>query len=49
MVSYKIQKIIEDLYDKCETLEEVTYLQEEIQGINNSIAADKWTDLCTED
>nr|DAN05361.1 MAG TPA: hypothetical protein [Caudoviricetes sp.] len=49
MVSYEVQKIIENLYKKCETLREVTELQEELQGINNSIAGDRWTDLCTED
>lgn len=49
MVSYEVQKIIENLYKKCETLQEVTELQEELQGINNTIAGDRWTDLCTED
>lgn len=49
MVPMKFIKIIEDLYKKCETLEEVTKLEEELQGINSSIAGDRWTDLCTED
>ncbi len=49
MVSYEIQKNIENLYEECKTLQEVTELQEELQGINSSIAGDRWTDLCTED
>lgn len=49
MVSYKIQEIIKGLYDKCETTEEVIKLEEEIQGINSSIAGAKWTYLTTED
>ena len=45
----EIYKIIEDLYKDCKTLQEVTELEEEIQGINSSMAADRFTDLCVKD
>lgn len=49
MVSCNIQKIIEDLYKKCTTLQDLNELQEELQGINNTIAGDRWTELCEEE
>ena len=49
MVTYEIKKSLEDLYNKCDTLQKINELEEEIQIINKSLSEDRWYELCTED